>query len=67
MREEKVGPATDLTRWRLYCEKGRQRWVYEDPEGGQELGRRPREQSLIERHSLGLDTVSGYWQIKSVA
>ena len=47
-----VGPATDLNKWRLYCEKGRQRWVYEEGEGPR------REQNFIERHSLGLDTVS---------
>ena len=47
-----VGPATDLTRWRLHSVKGRQTWLYEDGEGVK------REQSFIERHSLGLDTVS---------
>lgn len=46
-----VGPATDLSKWRLRCERGRQTWVYLEGEGEGE------EQSFIERHSLGLDTV----------
>ncbi|XP_064613807.1 lanosterol synthase-like isoform X2 [Liolophura sinensis] len=47
----KTEPVTDLTRWRLTCEGGRQTWRYvpdgETPE---------REQTLLERHSLGLET-----------
>ncbi|XP_015681004.1 lanosterol synthase [Protobothrops mucrosquamatus] len=47
----KTEPATDLTRWRLSNEKGRQQWRYladgEDVE---------REQTALEAHSLGLDT-----------
>ena len=47
-----AGPATDLSRWRLHCERGRQTWAYlEEGEGDH------REQDFIERHSLGLDTV----------
>lgn len=49
----KTEPATDLTRWRLRNELGRQTWTYfqeeEDP---------GREQTGLEAHSLGLDTVS---------
>ena len=45
-------PATDLTRWRLECVEGRQRWTYEE---GEEEGRRP--QTLNERRAIGLDTV----------
>lgn len=49
----KTEPATDLTRWRLHNELGRQRWTYyqaeEDP---------GREQTGLEAHSLGLDTTS---------
>ncbi|XP_035306416.1 lanosterol synthase isoform X2 [Cricetulus griseus] len=47
----KTEPATDLTRWRLRNELGRQRWTYfqaEDDPG--------REQTGLEAHSLGLDT-----------
>lgn len=50
-REEAVGPVTDLSRWRLRCERGRQTWVY------LEEGEEEREQSFIELHSLGMDTV----------
>lgn len=46
-----VSAVTDLTKWRLYCERGRQRWAYEE-EGSE------REQTFAELHSLGLDTVS---------
>ncbi|XP_021060874.1 lanosterol synthase [Mus pahari] len=49
----KTEPATDLTRWRLRNELGRQRWTYyqaEDDPG--------REQTGLEAHSLGLDTRS---------
>jgi len=52
-----VGPATDLTRWRLTSERGRQTWVY------LEEGEEGREQSFIERHSLGLDTVRRYLHV----
>lgn len=48
----KTEPATDLTRWRLRNELGRQTWTYfqaEDDPG--------REQTGLEAHSLGLDTV----------
>ncbi|XP_004602367.1 lanosterol synthase [Sorex araneus] len=46
-------PATDLGRWRLKCERGRQTWTYlqEDGEAG-------RAQTALEAHSLGLDTRS---------
>lgn len=53
-KEAPVGPATDLTKWRLHCERGRQVWVYGEGKGEEPV----REQSFIERHSLGLDTVS---------
>ncbi|XP_078656025.1 lanosterol synthase-like [Branchiostoma floridae x Branchiostoma belcheri] len=47
----KTDPATDLSRWRLSNVGGRQTWRYfgegETPE---------REQNMVERHSLGLDT-----------
>lgn len=46
-------PATDLSRWRLRSERGRQTWTY-FPEG-KDPGR---EQTGLEAHSLGLDTVS---------
>ena len=48
----KTEPATDLSRWRLSNQGGRQTWTYsqeEDP---------VREQSGLEAHLLGLDTVS---------
>ena len=48
----KTEPATDLSRWRLSNKDGRQTWTYsqeEDP---------VREQSGLEAHLLGLDTVS---------
>jgi hypothetical protein len=48
----RVGPATDLSKWRLHCDRGRQTWEYLEEEGVEN-----REQSFIERHSLGLDTV----------
>ncbi|XP_008143861.2 lanosterol synthase [Eptesicus fuscus] len=49
----KTEPATDLSRWRLSNERGRQVWTYfqeEDSPG--------REQTALEAHSLGLDTGS---------
>ncbi|KAK7110458.1 hypothetical protein V1264_014327 [Littorina saxatilis] len=46
----KTKPATDLTQWRLTCEGGRQVWSYI----GDGDGARP--QTLLEKHSLGLDT-----------
>jgi len=49
----KTEPATDLNRWRLKCVDGAQWWYYipEDVEP-------EREQSLLEKHSLGIDCVS---------
>ena len=47
-----VGPLTDVTKWRLRCERGRQTWEYD------ELGESGREQNFIEKHALGMDTVS---------
>ncbi|XP_074857495.1 lanosterol synthase isoform X2 [Carettochelys insculpta] len=47
----KTAPASDLTRWRLSNEEGRQRWRY--LEAGEES---EREQSGLEAHCLGLDT-----------
>ncbi|KAL7991429.1 hypothetical protein Chor_015685 [Crotalus horridus] len=48
----KTEPATDLTRWRLSNEKGRQQWRYLADGEGME-----REQTALEAHSLGLDTI----------
>ena len=48
----KTEPVTDLSRWRLICVAGRQTWHYV-PEGETP----EREQTMLERHSLGLDTV----------
>ena len=45
------GAATDLTKWRLTNERGRQTWLYD------ENGESGRESNFIEKHSLGLDTV----------
>lgn len=53
-----AGPATDLSKWRLRCDRGRQTWEYLGEEEEES------EQSFIERHSLGLDTVrrrEGKW------
>lgn len=47
-------PATDLTRWRLTNVDGRQTWRYLDDK---ELSS-AREQTVLEKHSLGLATVS---------
>ena len=49
----KTEPATDLTRWRLTNDGGRQTWDYVPDDESAE-----REQTLLERHVLGLDTVS---------
>uniref|UniRef100_A0A3B4XVJ3 Terpene cyclase/mutase family member n=1 Tax=Seriola lalandi dorsalis TaxID=1841481 RepID=A0A3B4XVJ3_SERLL len=47
----KTEPATDLSRWRLTNVEGRQTWRYvEDQETPD------REQTMLEAHSLGLDT-----------
>lgn len=48
----RVGPVTDLTRWRLTNERGRQTWRYEEEAGSP--GRGP---NFVEKHALGLDTV----------
>ena len=50
--QENVIAATDLSKWRLKNERGRQTWWY-DADG--EFGR---DSNFLERHSLGLDTVS---------
>ncbi|XP_074176499.1 lanosterol synthase isoform X2 [Rhinolophus sinicus] len=48
----KTQPATDLSRWRLSNERGRQVWTYfQEGDPG-------REQTALEAHSLGLDTGS---------
>lgn len=49
----KTEPATDLSRWRLKCVDGVQRWYY-IPEGSEP----EREQTLLEKHSVGIDCVS---------
>ena len=51
VHRESIGPVTDVTKWRLRCEKGRQIWEYD------ELGNSKRDQNFIEKHALGLDTV----------
>ena len=50
--KENVIAASDLSKWRLKNERGRQTWWY-DADG--EFDRDP---NFLERHSLGLDTVS---------
>ena len=50
-KHERVGPATDLTKWRLTNERGRQTWEYD------EHGLSAREPNFVERHALGLDLV----------
>lgn len=50
----KTEPATDLSRWRLSNEEGRQRWRYVTD--GEDCDR---EQTALEAHSLGLNTVDG--------
>ena len=51
VHREPIGPVTDVTKWRLRCEKGRQTWEYDD------LGSSKRAQNFIEKHALGIDTV----------
>ncbi|XP_047573751.1 lanosterol synthase isoform X2 [Lutra lutra] len=51
----KTEPATDLRRWRLRSERGRQTWTYLAPE--EEPGRGP---TALEAHSLGLDPGSHF-------
>lgn len=48
-------PVTDLSRWRLTNVEGRQTWSYIKDEETVE-----REQTMLEAHSLGLDTVGFY-------
>ena len=57
---QRVGPVTDLTRWRLTNRRGRQTWEYYDESDGKEGQEKKtrREQNFVELHSLGLDTVS---------
>ncbi|XP_047457491.1 lanosterol synthase-like [Mugil cephalus] len=47
----KTEPATDLSRWRLANVEGRQTWRYVDEEDTPD-----REQTMLEAHSVGLDT-----------
>uniref|UniRef100_A0AAR2M387 Terpene cyclase/mutase family member n=1 Tax=Pygocentrus nattereri TaxID=42514 RepID=A0AAR2M387_PYGNA len=47
----KTDPATELACWRLRNEEGRQTWSYLEDEDTEE-----RKQSLLEAHSVGLDT-----------
>ena len=51
----KTKPVTDLTKWRLKNVEGRQTWHYLDCDESVS-----REQTLLERHSIGLSTVSCY-------
>lgn len=55
MSARQIPPETDLTRWRLKCEHGRQTWYYVAE--GEECDR---EQSAIEAYYVGLDMVSSY-------
>lgn len=48
----KTEPVTDLSRWRLTNVEGRQTWRYVEDEETPD-----REQTMLEAHSLGLDTV----------
>ncbi|XP_037542215.1 lanosterol synthase-like isoform X2 [Nematolebias whitei] len=47
----KTEPATDLSRWRLTSVEGRQIWDYVEDQDTPD-----REQTMLEAHSLGLDT-----------
>lgn len=47
----RIGPVTDLSKWRLRSVKGRQTWFYDED------GESKRESTFIEMHALGLDTV----------
>eukprot|EP00731_Ephydatia_muelleri_P008296 Em0004g634a len=47
--KQKVGPATDLRKWRLENRRGRQTWYYD------ENNRSGRESNIVERHALGLE------------
>uniref|UniRef100_A0A671U7D2 Terpene cyclase/mutase family member n=1 Tax=Sparus aurata TaxID=8175 RepID=A0A671U7D2_SPAAU len=47
----KSDPATDLSRWRLTNDEGRQTWRYVEDQDSPD-----REQTMLEAHSLGLDT-----------
>lgn len=49
----KTEPVTDLSRWRLSNVEGRQTWRYIE-----EADSLDRQQSMLESHSLGLDTVN---------
>lgn len=49
----KTDPVTDLSRWRLSNVEGRQTWRYTE-----EADSVDRQQSMLESHSLGLDTVN---------
>ena len=63
----RVAPVTDLTKWRLTNERGRQTWRYDDEEGAGSSGRGP---NFVERHALGLDTVRrglGTWMVHDIA
>lgn len=48
----KTEPATDLSRWRLSNVEGRQTWRYVEDQDAPD-----RPQTMLEAHSLGLDTV----------
>ncbi len=57
----KVGPVTNLRRWRLTSVLGRQTWAYAGEEEEEEEAE-GKEQSFAELHSLGLDTVGSISQ-----
>ena len=55
--KQKVGPATDLRKWRLVNRLGRQTWYYD------ENNQSGRDSNFIERHALGLELVTAsLWQ-----
>uniref|UniRef100_A0A8C9ZEV6 Terpene cyclase/mutase family member n=1 Tax=Sander lucioperca TaxID=283035 RepID=A0A8C9ZEV6_SANLU len=51
----KTEPATDLSRWRLTNVEGRQTWCYVEDQDTPD-----RKQTMLEAHSLGLDTVAAH-------
>ena len=51
MSKDRTKAATDLKKWRLVNERGRQTWFYDEDNSFE------RDSNFIEKHSLGLDTV----------
>ena len=52
MSKDRTKAATDLKRWSLVNERGRQTWFYDEENSFE------RDSNFIEKHSLGLDTVA---------